>query len=61
MSLADKVAIVRIIEEKSAQTGRTDFEFYQAYYSRVTGKVETTLWDLKKFRQTQTEDQEHTS
>jgi hypothetical protein len=51
MPMADKAAIVRIIEAKCAETGRTDFEFHQAYYLRLTGKVETTLWDLVKFRQ----------
>jgi hypothetical protein len=47
----DKAAIVRIIQAKCAETGRTDFEFYQAYYSRLTGKVETALWDFVKFHQ----------
>jgi len=41
--------IVRAIGAKCAEKGRTDFEFYQAYYSRLTGKVEAALWDLVKF------------
>jgi hypothetical protein len=49
MSAEDRAAIVRIIAAKCAETGRTDFEFYQAYYSRLTGKVEAALWDLVKF------------
>ena len=49
MSAEDRAAIVRIIGAKCAESGRTDFEFYQAYYSRLTGKVEAALWDLVKF------------
>jgi DUF2971 family protein len=51
MSMGEKAAIVRIIESKCAEAGRTDFEFHQAYYSRLSGKVETSLWDLVTFRQ----------
>ena len=54
MSAEDRAAIVRIIAAKCAETGRTDFEFYQAYYSRLTGKVEAALWDLVKFRPVET-------
>jgi hypothetical protein len=46
----DKAAIVRIVQAKCNEVGRTDFEFCQAYYSRLTGRVETTAWDLVKFR-----------
>ena len=49
MTAADRAAIVRIIDAKCAAIGRTEFEFYQAYYSRLTGKVEAALWDLVKF------------
>ena len=44
----DKVAIARTVLEKCKQSGRTDFEFHQAYYSRRTGKIETTQWTLVK-------------
>jgi hypothetical protein len=50
----DRAAIVRIIAAKCAETGRTNFEFYQAYYSRLTGKVEAALWDLVKFHPAET-------
>lgn len=50
----DRAAIVRIIAAKCAETGRTNFEFYQAYYSRLTGKVEAALWDQVKFHPTGT-------
>jgi hypothetical protein len=56
MSVADKATIVRIIASKCAEIGRTDFQFYQAYYSRLTGKVETALWDLVRFQQVQSGD-----
>jgi hypothetical protein len=49
MAAEDRAAIVRIIATKCAETGRTDFEFYQAYYSRLTGKVEAALWNMVKF------------
>src|SRR6185437_109117 len=51
MSATDKEAIVRIIARKCAESGRKNFEFYQAYYSRLTGKVEAAAWDLVKFPQ----------
>jgi hypothetical protein len=54
MSAEDRAGIVRIIAAKCAQTGRTDFEFYQAYYSRLTGKVDAALWDLVKFHPAET-------
>ena len=47
-STQDKMAIARIVLEKCKQSGRTDFEFHQAYYSRRSGKVETTAWTLLK-------------
>ena len=53
-TVEDKAAIVHMIEAKCAETGRTDFEFHQAYYSRLTGRVETAPWDLVKFRQIET-------
>ena len=54
MSAEDRAAIFRIIATKCAEMGRTDFEFYQAYYSRLTGKVEAALWDLVKLHPAET-------
>jgi hypothetical protein len=45
----DKRAIIRIIESKCRKDGRKDFEFHQSYYSRQTGKIETTQLRLLKF------------
>ncbi len=45
----DKMAVARILQAKCNEAGRTDFEFHQAYYSRLTGRVETATWDLVKF------------
>jgi hypothetical protein len=45
----DKAAIVHIIQSKCRETGRADFEFHQAYYSSLSGRVETTPWKLVKF------------
>jgi hypothetical protein len=46
--LQDKIAIARIIQEKSKKTSRQDFQVHQAYYSRRTGRIATTPWDLVK-------------
>lgn len=54
MSTEDRAAIVRIIAAKCVETRRTDFEFYQAYYSRLSGKVEAAQWDLVKFTPAET-------
>ncbi len=45
----DKLEIVRIIEEKCKSHGRKSFDFYQAYYSSSTGKIEKRKLDLLKF------------
>lgn len=44
-----KIEIMRIIGAKCRDEGRTDFEFYQAYYSRQTGRIETAQLSLLKF------------
>jgi hypothetical protein len=54
VSAEDRAAIARIIAAKSAETGRRDFEFHQAYYSRLSGKVEAVQWDLVKFQPAET-------
>lgn len=43
-----KIEIARIVQEKCKETGREDFELHQAYYSRLTGRIATTPWDLVK-------------
>ncbi|HWZ02148.1 MAG TPA: DUF2971 domain-containing protein [Mucilaginibacter sp.] len=40
ITTADKKKIVSIIKAKCIQTKRTDFEIYQAYYSRATKQIE---------------------
>lgn len=44
-----KLAIARIVEEKCRATGRKDFKFFQAYYSRTKGAIERHELDLIKF------------
>ncbi|WP_114241905.1 DUF2971 domain-containing protein [Dyella sp. C9] len=39
---ADKLAIMKIIDEKCQQHQREDFKFYQAYYEHATGRIEAT-------------------
>lgn len=45
-STEDKIEIMRIIAEKCKEVGRDDFEFYQAYYSHSTGKMEMARMNL---------------
>ncbi len=40
-SITDKIDIMKIIEQKCAETNRTDFDFLQAYYSNETKQIET--------------------
>ena len=44
-----KLKITRIIERKCKEHGRPGFEFGQAWYSSVSGKIETRKLDLLKF------------
>jgi hypothetical protein len=44
----DKVSIFRIIKEKCHDFNRSDFEFYQAYYVRRTGKIALSPLNLLK-------------
>ena len=44
----EKVEIMRIIGAKCRSAKRSDFEFYQAYYSRRTGRIETAELPLLK-------------
>ncbi len=48
-SLDDKLKISKIIEKKCKELGRTDFKFYQAYFSRQRGKIEYSEMSLLKF------------
>jgi hypothetical protein len=45
-----KLAICTIIEEKCRAAGRTDFKFYQAFYSRALGTIEHAEMGLLKFK-----------
>jgi hypothetical protein len=44
----DKIGIMKIVEQKCRSEGRTDFEFYQARYSRQTRKIEFVPLTLLK-------------
>ena len=44
----DKQKIIHIIHEKCALTGRADFEFYQAFYSKKTGLIEKLKLNIGK-------------
>ena len=39
---------MRTVESKCRKEGRLDFKFYQAFYSRHSGKIEVSLLDLLK-------------
>jgi hypothetical protein len=47
---SEKLDICKIVEEKCRVTNRKDFKFYQAFYSRTTGKIEHAEMGLLKFR-----------
>ncbi len=44
-----KRQICKIIEKKCRKTNRTDFKFYEAYYSRATGSIEHREMSFLKF------------
>lgn len=44
----DKLAIIRVIQEKCAEENREEFEFHQAYYAKQTGKIDAVLLSLIK-------------
>lgn len=44
----NKLKIIRIVEEKCKRYNRKDFNFYQAYYSKESGKIEYSLLGLIK-------------
>jgi len=44
----DKIRIMKVIAQKCRAEGRTDFEFYQAQYSRQTQKIELAPLTLLK-------------
>jgi hypothetical protein len=48
-STSDKLRIMKIIEEKCRKKTRTDFEFHQAHYSRLAGKMEISKMTLINF------------
>ena len=47
----DKLRIIKIIKDKCIAEKRDDFEFYQAYYSTKTKKVELHKLSLISFKQ----------
>jgi hypothetical protein len=44
----DKLAIIRVIEDKCRKENRKDFELYQAYYAKDAGKIEALPLNLIK-------------
>jgi hypothetical protein len=46
---SDKMEILKIIEDKCKKNNRKQFDFYQAYYSSDSGKIETFKLNLIKF------------
>jgi hypothetical protein len=38
---SDKIKIIKIIESKCERNNRKEFDFYQAYYSKDSGKIES--------------------
>ena len=42
----DKLRIIEIVERKCREQGRTDFTFYQAYYSSIDGNVQSRDMDI---------------
>lgn len=48
-SVADKIRIMKIIENKCKLSNRKDFKFYQACYAKENGKIEMFELDFLKF------------
>ena len=46
---ADKLEIIATITKKCQENNRTDFKFFQAYYSQETGRIERRELDRKMF------------
>lgn len=49
--IKDKLAIIKIINKKCHAEARTDFKFYQAYYSREKGIIAHSELSLLKFEE----------
>lgn len=49
-SWSDKRSIIRIVRDKCAETGRSDFRFFQAHQESKPDRVEAQPLDLIKFR-----------
>ncbi len=45
---SDKLRIIKIIEEKCKKENRKEFDFFQAYYSKETGKIEAFKLNIFK-------------
>jgi hypothetical protein len=52
----DKLSIMKIIDDKCLEHQRSDFKFYQAYYSPATGSIEVAELGLLKISTTSTQD-----
>jgi hypothetical protein len=50
----DKLAIIRVIQEKCRKENREDFEFYQAYYAKHPGSIEAVPLTLIKMSKDKT-------
>jgi len=48
----DKLAIIGVIDERCRKENRKEFEFYQAHYSKHTGKIEALPLNLIKLSET---------
>ena len=48
-SLKHKIKIIKIIEEKCKKENRSNFKFFQAYYSKQTGEIEVKELGILKF------------
>jgi len=46
---SDKIRILKIIERKCKESNRKDFDFFQAYYSKESGEIETQKLNFLKF------------
>lgn len=45
----DKLAVLKVIEQKCKKHDRRDFKFYQSYYSSKTGKIEAYEMNMLNF------------
>lgn len=46
----DKLAIIRVIQEKCKKERRTEFEFHQAYYNKAKGRIDAAPLSVINFK-----------